>query len=142
MLRDILAEQFDRVGESALATRVRDGSDNSKGGEAAIAAMVKLAEQMSMRPERRVAVFNALDGEREYQEDRKRSEGYVGENHEHELAAYITFMDDYLREAKTIVSRDWSRGCPRKVLNVLRKVTALGVAAMEAHGVVRRGDAV
>ena len=63
MLRDILAEQFDRVGESALATRVRDGSDNSKGGEAAIAAMVKLAEQMSMRPERRVAVFNALDGD-------------------------------------------------------------------------------
>lgn len=139
MLRDILANEFERVGQESLAAHVRDGSDNSTGGEAALRAMVTLAERMSMRPEARVAVFAAIDGERDYQDARKKENGY-DKQPEHELAAFLTYMDNYLTEAKHIMTRDWGRGCYPRTLNVVRKVVSLGVAAMETHGVVRRGD--
>ncbi len=78
----------------------------------------------------RSEVYKALDGERDYQKKWQKceSEGM------HELAAYILFMEDYLAEARNQITRGADELSGSKVLVSIRKVTALGVAAMEQHG--------
>jgi hypothetical protein len=48
-MQDIFAEELERYGhaELVLAGRVRDGSDNSHGGGAAIAAMRRVAMEVA-----------------------------------------------------------------------------------------------
>lgn len=86
----------------------------------------------------REEVYAALDSERAYQDTKGVENG--GAPHRHELESYVLYMDDYLRMLKTQLSRIWvSDGKPPlEALNTLRKVTALGVAAMEEHGAPRR----
>jgi hypothetical protein len=70
-------------------------------------------------------VYDAIDSERYYQMQR------WGQNNPHEIGAWILFMEDYLAEARHLVSRN----SPEEIaLDTIRKVTALGVACMEQHG--------
>ena len=86
-------------------------------------------------------VYDALDGERRYQDDRV-AEAQAADPHyflkTHPVTAYLVFMEDYLREALHIQARDWTPECDERTLEVVRKVTALGVACMEKHGAPRR----
>lgn len=76
-------------------------------------------------------VYDALDGERAYQESRWQGE-------EHELGSYILYMEDYMAELKHLIARNaWER-VQDKAMGIMRKVTALGVASMEQHGVPPR----
>lgn len=86
----------------------------------------------------REQVYAAIDSERDYQDAKGVAHG--GAAHTHELESYALYMDDYLREFKTQLSRTWVADGkpPIEALNTLRKVTALGVAAMEEHGAPRR----
>ncbi len=87
----------------------------------------------------RDAVYAALDSEREYQDRKGVANG--GEPHRHELESFVLYMDDYMTELKHQLSRLWTdtgRAHP-SCLDILRKVTALGVAAMEQHGAPHRG---
>lgn len=89
----------------------------------------------------RIEVYDALDSERDYQD--AKGEAVDGKPHVHELEAYVIYMDDYLTELKHQLSRIWVPGGlpPTEALNTLRKVTALGVAAMEEHGALLRRKA-
>lgn len=83
-------------------------------------------------------VYKALDSERDYQ-DSKAAE--LGEPpHTHSIEEMMYYAEDYLRELKTVLSRKWvpSGTIQVEALHILRKVTALGVAAMEYNGCVQR----
>jgi len=73
-------------------------------------------------------IYSAIDGERWYQ-DKKWG---VKKN---QVAAWILFMEHHLGEAKKYVSVEDNDD---KALDSLRKVTALGVACFEEHGIPLR----
>lgn len=86
---------------------------------------------------RRDAVYNLIDGERDYQEKR------WGEGHIHEVSAYLAFMKSYVDRAideATHADRDDELGLIdyAQALDTVRKITALGVACMENHGAPAR----
>lgn len=83
-------------------------------------------------------VYAAIDGEREYQETRKIAEGSTSFNGSHTPEEFLIYMNDYLAEANHAAARVWGTDCKPAILNILRKVTALGVACMEENGVVAR----
>jgi len=84
-------------------------------------------------PASRSEVYAVLDGERAYQ-DAMGANAASGSGGKHEVAAFLTYMRDYLLEADHTASRDWSADADFKTLAIIRKVTALGVACMEQHG--------
>lgn len=78
--------------------------------------------------------FEAVSQEREYQERR-----WTGPRHT-EITPYLVFIRHYLRRAEDLAS---TLNCDAplnkvKVMDVVRKIAALAVAAMEEHGVVSR----
>lgn len=84
----------------------------------------------------RQEVYAALDTERNYQ-DARRSAAYdatIGAPGDHSPEEYLVYMQDYLNEALHTASRIWGPGCKPAVMEIVRKVTALGVACMESNG--------
>ncbi len=81
----------------------------------------------------RAEVYAALDSERDYQQIR-------WDGHFHPPESYCLFMEDYLQQARHQASRtDFSDPMAlREYLDTIRKVTALGVACMEAFGALKR----
>jgi hypothetical protein len=72
-------------------------------------------------------VYNAIDGERAYQEQRwKRPE------HNHTNTEYLVYIQHYVNKAFAAVSTQDGDGA---TLPALRKIAALAVAAMEENGV-------
>lgn len=88
---------------------------------------------MSSRQE----VFEAIDTERDYQDARRgnASRGKVSDNRE--LGSLILFMDQYVQKAKAGFSGPHPQGF-EDALHEIRKVSALGVLAMELHGAYKR----
>ena len=86
----------------------------------------------------REEVYQAIDSERDYQ--KSKGDETDGHEHLHELESFVLYMDDYLTELKHQLSRIWvpTGELPTEALNTLRKVTTLGVAAMEQHGAPQR----
>lgn len=83
----------------------------------------------------RADVYRAIDSERAYQEMRvRRDQG----NPFHSLEEFILFMDYYLAETKRVASTTWGPEAKPATLDFVRKVVALGVAAMEHHGAPQR----
>lgn len=85
-------------------------------------------------------VYAAIDSERDYQESRKAAApgdpSYNGRVRTPE--EYMVYMQDYLNEAMHKASREWGPAYRDGVVEIIRKVTALGVACMEDHGAPRR----
>lgn len=77
----------------------------------------------------REQVYEALNSERAYQ-------AYRWTGHSHSVIEYLVFIEHYLNKAKALATTE-EQG-PWAVLDQLRKLTALGVAAMEENGVARR----
>jgi hypothetical protein len=84
----------------------------------------------------RQEVYAVIDGERDYQD----SLAPTSENGEgrHTYAEFLLYMDDYVQQAKRVASTTWGPDAKIKTLDMIRKVTALGVACMEQNGVVPR----
>lgn len=83
----------------------------------------------------REEVYQALDGERDYQNSlypTSETEGF------HSVAEYILYLEDYIAEARSIASRTWGPEATTQCLDVIRKITALGVVCMEQNGIVQR----
>jgi hypothetical protein len=76
-------------------------------------------------------VYKLIDGERTYQEGRWNASSTVSEGHHHTPEEWIIYMEDYLAEAKHILSRESQVPAYNKAMACIRKVTAMGVAAME-----------
>lgn len=82
-------------------------------------------------------VYAALDSERDYQDSRWNAETTTSEG-KHSLEEWIVYMENYLAEAKQILSRLSTQIAHPQALGIIRKVTAMGVACMEQHGAPQR----
>jgi len=80
---------------------------------------------------KREDVYKLIDGEREYQNERWKEGGTESGTHVHTPEEWIVYMEDYLAEAKHILSRNGIPDCYPQAMGIIRKVTAMGVCAME-----------
>jgi hypothetical protein len=88
----------------------------------------------------RADVYGAIDSERDYQDMRIERDGSTSAGeHYHTPEEYLLYMEHYMLEARRIASTTWGPAAKPAILDVLRKVTALGVACMEDNGAPRRG---
>jgi len=79
---------------------------------------------------KRKKVYKLIDGERKYQNTvRIENEGDTRNDDEKCVAEFLIYMENKLNEAKEDVYNLDIEGA----LENIRKVTALGVAAMESH---------
>jgi hypothetical protein len=82
---------------------------------------------------RRARVFEAINGERYYQE----TKWGTLEQHPQSVGAYLTLMRVHLTRAENA----WAgANNDMEALDCLRKVLAIGVACGEQHGMPRRQD--
>lgn len=107
------------------------------------AANAKVAKQASregaVEPSPRSLVYAAIDSERAYQIEMAAKiydNPFSDENKP--LEAFVLYMEDYLHECRSQLSRTWGMQANELALNTLRKVVAIGVSAMEAHGAPQR----
>jgi hypothetical protein len=79
----------------------------------------------------RELVYKVIDRERDYQDGK-----WTPDKHgQHEVEAFLLYMEHYLSEARKLVSTtDGTLGA----LDQMRKVVALGVACFEKHDVPER----
>lgn len=85
----------------------------------------------------RAEVYAALDSERAYQDSRWTAETTTSEGR-HTFEEWIVYMEDYLQEAKHVLSRKAAQHAQPEAAQIMRKVTAMGVACMEQHGAPKR----
>lgn len=80
----------------------------------------------------RQEVFELINGEREYQDSRwNESTTASGGNHSPE--EWFMYIENYISEAKHILSRkNVQEGYPQ-AMSIMRKVASMSVAAMEQH---------
>jgi len=80
----------------------------------------------------RQQVYELIDGEREYQDKRWKVEN--GARVLHSPEEWLVYIEDYLNEAKHICSREEYGVCEAKAMNIMRKIAAMAVCAMEQNG--------
>lgn len=81
----------------------------------------------------RQQVYAALDSEREYQ-DRRWNPTTTTSRGQHSFEAWFTYITDYVAEAQHLLSRGAAQDTQLAAAHILRKVTVMGVAAMEQLG--------
>lgn len=82
----------------------------------------------------REEVINAIHGERAYQDAK-----WAGEpHHQHSTAEWLLFIEDYVQEAKRVLTRREEPFASEFARHTLRKIGAMAVAALEQNGVVYR----
>lgn len=79
---------------------------------------------------RRLDIYKLLDDERKYQSE-KWNEDSENIGNLHTPEEWLTYMRDYVDEATHILSREPFETGRLKAMGIIRKITALGVAAME-----------
>lgn len=79
----------------------------------------------------REEVYAAIDGEREYQDA---GEGNAPGDMAQTVPVFILVLERYVAKAK----KAWHTSGDDAALEVVRKVTAVGVACMEQHGAPER----
>lgn len=83
----------------------------------------------------REEVYAIVDSERAYQDSlasTSETDGF------HTYAEFLLYIDDYVQQAKRVASTTWGPDAKTKTLDMIRKVTALGVACMEQNGAAPR----
>ena len=82
-------------------------------------------------------VYDAIDGERAYQDNRAGNSAREKTDDNRSLGDLILLMDVYVGKAKTAFAGPHPAG-KQEALHAVRKVSALGVLASERHGIVFR----
>jgi len=85
----------------------------------------------------RQEVYDAINGERDYQ-NRKWNPQTTTSDGIHSLEEWYTYIEDYVNEAKHILSRLPKQEADLQALHIMRKVAAMAVCAMEQHGASQR----
>lgn len=75
-------------------------------------------------------VFEAIKSERDYQD---RLWGPTETKGIHSVAEFVLFIEDYVAEARSQLSRNAGHQADEDALNTLRKVAALCVSAMDGY---------
>ena len=78
-------------------------------------------------------VYYAIDTERDYQ-DTLWNESTTTTEGQHSIAEWIVYIEDYLEEAKHLVSRRAEQEVNARALDIIRKVAGMAVACMEQNG--------
>lgn len=87
----------------------------------------------------REEVYNAIDSERDYQMAMAaKAHGDPSNDGKKQLETFVLYMDDYMTELKSQLSRTWGPEAYDKSLATMRKIVAIGVGAMEVHGAPKR----
>lgn len=87
----------------------------------------------------RADVYAALDSERNYQASRWNETTTTSKGH-HSYSEWLAYMDYYIGLAKKELATRARQEAYPDVSHIMRKITAMGVAAMEDHGApVREG---
>lgn len=86
---------------------------------------------------KRKEVYEVIDGERHYQ-DTIWNESTTASAGQHSPEEWFMYMEDYIKEAKHVLSRQNVQTAYPTAMEIMRKVTAMGVCAMEQHGVKKR----
>jgi hypothetical protein len=86
-----------------------------------------------MQPLSRKEVYELIDGERDYQDSRWNASTTITEG-QHTPGEFLVFMQDYLREAFTQISRQGEPKASQDALGTIRKLAGLAVACMEQNG--------
>lgn len=84
-------------------------------------------------------VYKAIDDERDYQ-DRRWNPETTESGGRHSVAEFILYMEHYLHQARVEASTKADPESRIAALDIIRKVTALGVVCMEQNGIVSRND--
>lgn len=78
-------------------------------------------------------VYEAINSEIEYQNQRWNENTTTSKNY-HSPEEWIMYMEDYLAEAKHILSREAQQVAYPMVAHIMRKVTTMGIRCMKEHG--------
>jgi hypothetical protein len=81
----------------------------------------------------REAVYALIDGERAYQ-DRRWNDDTTESGGVHSFEEWFTYIEDYVSEAKHILSREPIQTARPKAAAIMRKVAGMAVCAMEHNG--------
>lgn len=86
----------------------------------------------------RAEVYAAIDSERAYQTSKWNAQTTDSEGRHFQVEEWLVYMQDYLTEAMHQVTRNSDQVGNPMALDTIRKVAALGVAAMEELGAPKR----
>jgi hypothetical protein len=81
----------------------------------------------------REEVYKLIDGEREYQ-DKKWLPMPESRHDNHSPEEWLMYIEDYVNEAKHICSREAYGICEPKAMDIMRKIAAMAVCAIEQNG--------
>ena len=79
----------------------------------------------------RKEVYKLIDGERDYQESRWNADSTETAGNHARPEEWLIYMQDYLTEAIHLASRISEPESTKLVMANIRKITSMGVAAME-----------
>ena len=79
-------------------------------------------------------VFALLNGERAYQDIRWANDQAERGTHIHNPTEWLVYIQDYLQEALHIASREDDQIAHPKIMEIIRKIGGMSVAAMEQNG--------
>jgi len=82
-------------------------------------------------------VYGAIDTEREYQNSRWNEDTTTSKN-KHSFEEWFMYIEDYVSEAKHTLSRLARQNADPVANDIMRKVAAMAVCAMEEHGAPKR----
>ena len=85
-----------------------------------------------MKKSHRTEVYVEIENERDHQDSKW---GPVDKKH-HDLPAWMLIMRKELEEAEHAWMKEGNHNCKKEILQVV----AVGIAALEQHGVVGRGS--
>jgi len=87
--------------------------------------------------DKRSQVYELIDGERDYQ-DKKWNAETTETSGKHSPAEWLVYMQDYLTEAFNLAARNADPEASNLVMDNIRKITAMGVHAMEQNKTLPR----
>ena len=81
---------------------------------------------------KRTEIYDLIDNERAYQEKRWVNEPI------HSPTEYLAYISEYVRIGNTLATFEDNEVVNPKIMDVMRKIIALGVACAESHGLPER----
>jgi hypothetical protein len=81
---------------------------------------------------KRSDVYKLIDVEREYQDAKWTPETTTSDG-VHSVEEWLVYIEDYVNEAKHILSRNPKQDADKKSMENMRKIAAMAVCAMEQH---------
>ena len=81
---------------------------------------------------KRTEIYDLIDNERAYQEKRWVNEPI------HSPTEYLVYISEYIKIGNTLATFEDDVVMNPKIMDVMRKIIALGVACAESHGLPER----